>query len=865
MADLTVTASGYWGDDNIVSGGTWAGLTLGDTVTNNSGYTLTVDPSQQTPTGIDAGINYVATSNFGRLVISNKSTSALVWCLYTGLDFDVRNLCTVEFDNDFITLQDSGGDWTSDGSENQSIPVGSYGWIGAGFEAEDFCAGLWVEESTGVWKRWAAIRSTETALWALAGVGDLGRFFQYNDSTGAITFGDGGQAEDLTSDTDISTDSNFIPLTNADTYTQFSVGDVIHLVDDNGLQRLTIATGGISSTGITVDEDIERDYLTSDNAFVRLTVGGKIPPSGAKVRVNNFGFATLDVSGNKINSSSRANDGRIYIRTGGIIKGNNVSFFGAHLYASGAEEIDLQYVTTYRYIYPYNSLLFTMDELISTMDFFDASLTYSMYLRRCHNGLLKDSTVVNEDYVYGPLYFDQLSQFDVKNSFICTYNRSSNPYNGSLCRIGNTTIKNVDFTECDLVGHIIRGSKNCNLYDCRISNNVNANYKNVSGITSYNSHEGIKTVNGLASIPEGVTTGDDDHFIFGNIDNLLNVNLITHPTTDALVAGDFNGTNIINCYCSVAVDSIILMGESKIGGTVQGLSAGNIPTRVMANYSGGINAIFKQVDASLSTFTSFSTLGGVGRHFCEIRYDNVNEYGAIGLFFLRKTDNNPNAYTESETGAAKFYSDRVYMPLDNSSIIWTWPHSIKGVTSFQNVAPVVAGSGLDNFKVEFSFDNGANWYLIKDYSGSATAANLIAQEPTDMEEGFPLKIRFSRTTGSSSEYINRFYIYTNVDYENYRYAGSLVPVSITVLDADGDPVQGARVYLVESNSGAAVVFNELTDVNGEVSTIYGYNGDQEVEGWIRKGTNSPKFKQFTLGGSITSSGYELTAYMTSDE
>lgn len=91
-----------------------------------------------------------------------------------------------------------------------------------------------------------------------------------------------------------------------------------------------------------------------------------------------------------------------------------------------------------------------------------------------------------------------------------------------------------------------------------------------------------------------------------------------------------------------------------------------------------------------------------------------------------------------------------------------------------------------------------------------------------------------------------------------------VPVAVTVTDASGSPIQNARVYLRKSGGGAEVL-NALTNASGVASTTFGDATPQAVEGWVRKGTTSPLYKQFALGGSISSTGYSATAIMASDE
>jgi len=63
-----------------------------------------------------------------------------------------------------------------------------------------------------------------------------------------------------------------------------------------------------------------------------------------------------------------------------------------------------------------------------------------------------------------------------------------------------------------------------------------------------------------------------------------------------------------------------------------------------------------------------------------------------------------------------------------------------------------------------------------------------------------------------------------------------------------------------------VFLKGLTDVNGEISMSRVISSDQDVEGWARKSTSSPYYKQGDISGVVSSSGdTDFTAVMASDE
>lgn len=90
-----------------------------------------------------------------------------------------------------------------------------------------------------------------------------------------------------------------------------------------------------------------------------------------------------------------------------------------------------------------------------------------------------------------------------------------------------------------------------------------------------------------------------------------------------------------------------------------------------------------------------------------------------------------------------------------------------------------------------------------------------------------------------------------------------VTVALTVLSAsDFTPISGARIFLTDSGGE---IFNDLTDVNGQISFSYGYSAPEGISGRARKGTTSPYFVSTDIVGTIEQSGFDATILMLSDE
>ena len=92
-----------------------------------------------------------------------------------------------------------------------------------------------------------------------------------------------------------------------------------------------------------------------------------------------------------------------------------------------------------------------------------------------------------------------------------------------------------------------------------------------------------------------------------------------------------------------------------------------------------------------------------------------------------------------------------------------------------------------------------------------------------------------------------------------------VVLTVAVVDVDGNPIVGARVYMTTDDTAAVEIFNNLTDTAGEVTdTGYNYSGSEPITGWVRKGTSAPYYETAPVSGTITDNGLDLTIQMNAD-
>jgi hypothetical protein len=136
---------------------------------------------------------------------------------------------------------------------------------------------------------------------------------------------------------------------------------------------------------------------------------------------------------------------------------------------------------------------------------------------------------------------------------------------------------------------------------------------------------------------------------------------------------------------------------------------------------------------------------------------------------------------------------------------------------FRNVAPTIGGSGTANFRVEFAINNGS-WQLIQDYGGSPSASNLYAANYAGMMSGFDIKFRFTRQTGSRTEYIDAFHVECLCDYDTYPYP--LDSYALTI----GPVASDTEIRIMETGTANEIAGIEQVGATGYFSYTYGYDG-----------------------------------------
>lgn len=167
-----------------------------------------------------------------------------------------------------------------------------------------------------------------------------------------------------------------------------------------------------------------------------------------------------------------------------------------------------------------------------------------------------------------------------------------------------------------------------------------------------------------------------------------------------------------------------------------------------------------------------------------------------------------------------------------------------------------------NHAVELTSIGGGSMNWSNDLTGYASTDGSTGNESIFVNVGSGT-LTINVTAGSSTPSI--------------RTAGASVTVlsgqvttTLKITNISGTPIEGARVYMIADAGGSiaqgTVIFNTLTDSNGEVSDTRSLSSEQPVTGRVRKSTSLPLYQTSLFSATIdNASGLNLTILMISDE
>jgi hypothetical protein len=287
---------------------------------------------------------------------------------------------------------------------------------------------------------------------------------------------------------------------------------------------------------------------------------------------------------------------------------------------------------------------------------------------------------------------------------------------------------------------------------------------------------------------------------------------------------------------------IVLFSDARVSATHYDIKVTGNTTGTTKVYFGsksgtaGISGcIFKSVGAKKFTVTATNA--------------NITELGIYGCSFLDASTISLPAYSTTREvlstnfeASAEVLADTCivqYCKFINADDIGVRISSTDHNITDCDFISCVHGVNIPNIGT-YTFDAlkfTGNTYDIENSSTGAVTVNCVnGSNPSTVDN----------TAGGTTDIVNTVYLTVNVE------------------DEDGNPVENAAVAIYKSLDNSELM-NQLTDVNGQAQTTYNYTGDVDIYVRIRKSSpGATRYIPYTTSGTITSSGYTLTAVLIAD-
>lgn len=801
MASRTTSANinGYWGDDTLLTTGSFADLAYGDTLILGSGAILKINPTEQTPTGITVGVNILCIAGFAEIWWENDSTTTPL--IYYG---PVLGSLRVESGCKWVVRGNTDLNiGTGDGTANQVLT----GYTSAGFNPLDEPAVIFVGASKVPY-----INIAHTTGLTTIGVGVLGNFFHYNTTTGAITGGDDGKPTNLSSNA--AAGQAVINVVSAAAYT---ANDWIHLInaaDDTIRESLEILS--IATNAITFKTNLRYSYTTANGSFIRLTKGGNSFPNGAAITVINVCAGSKESNGTRVVRSTLGDNFKLNTNPGGNIDIENLMCFGFYFAIDSCSslKIDGLAVSTAMvltnlvkknierlYVCPYRQASPEPKAVDSASNTSNITFKNSVATRKTSTtpvvlnvGFVLENTSVfileKDSGGTKPLGF-------LRTGIILRDSVFAGGHGNVIVGVAN--VKNVGFSES------ITGSP---------SSYYSSYLCDLAGFSE-------SVVDNIYVLPDGSAGNMYYGSIFVLQGVILNIN--TAYNVDMPLIDISSG---IPCILKriTAMPPVAASSEAVISQSTSCPSATMTNISIVPNNKSGFgsipsNCIYKAIS---STTRNVKTVLGVATntHF----YDMVlpDNSGFIGLFMTPKTVDNFDFTSSDPEDVAFDNNGSLYIITNNGWIEFEWPHWIIGVTGYPSNGTInISGANTSNFKIESSVNLGSGWSDRETLYDEGTYYPTVLSSKTIVNARHKLKIRISKVTGNVTDYINRLNFQTNVDYETYLY-----PLSEATLTLSGI-VEGTEVRIFDSSDNE-LAGTDSVGATGIFEYAYGYDADVVV-------------------------------------
>ena len=322
-------------------------------------------------------------------------------------------------------------------------------------------------------------------------------------------------------------------------------------------------------------------------------------------------------------------------------------------------------------------------------------------------------------------------------------------------------------------------------------------------------------------------------------------------------------------------DTHIVTGSASLGASLSNFYCAEKQSETSDDFRVGARVRAEQIylnntqDSGNGNFDPSATASGVDS-LSVMGIRNTADGGAIektdGLFYLRMspTQEQTDYFTAvAQTGVIFFNNNNILYIENSGDIVELESFTHHNVSSIGSNL-VKQGSGTGSFDVTVKMRRPEGTYTSYVAATQSAMQAAYATLASDAENRVQFKFRVEKNTTNLTDYLQGLRFDVTLTGDDYPFVLTPVTIKATVVDSTFTPIQDARVYLKET-SGGAVVLNALTDSSGIAQTTVAYTADKAIDGWVRKSTAPATiYRQFTLVGTLTSSGLELTAIMTED-
>jgi len=353
-------------------------------------------------------------------------------------------------------------------------------------------------------------------------------------------------------------------------------------------------------------------------------------------------------------------------------------------------------------------------------------------------------------------------------------------------------------------------------------------------------------------------------------------------STASMVTGSITTTIKI---ANVTVDSGFAQGVCTVGATNMSIiNVTSNSTNMQSAFNNNINASAMIGNCYIKTITSsyFTSAYGFGGRITtqNMRSDSyTGAFTPLGSNSIAKgvacngtltygstTDSNLfEIYTSSTQGAigilgglwttlsngiitsvGNTYSvgGNIYMNniFGTASLTIIWPHTIMGITGFQNVAPTIVGTTTTSFTYQYAIDTGSGFGVLKTLSASS-----LSSETVSASVGFRFKLYITSNDNDTSKNITSIKIPTFID-QTVVYPTSLVSVILN------NVVAGSTYAIINSNTSAIISEGTASSSIVTVPNIPYYGSDIPITIRVRQSINSPKYIPYESYGIISVNG-----------